>query len=105
MGILAAAALAVRSTYHHTKEKIPGQLVFGRDMILPINQIADWRYICQRKQTQINKYTACENTTRIDHDYRVGNKVTTNKSEYKYKTLFKGPYEIVQTWTNGTVNL
>ena len=24
---------------------------------------------------------------------------------YKYKTPFQGPYEIVQTWTNGTVTI
>ena len=45
VGILAAADFAVRSTYHTTKGKSPGQLVFVRDMILPINQVADWRYI------------------------------------------------------------
>ena len=50
MGILAAAAFAVCSTYHQTKEKSPGQLVFGRDMILPTNHIAYWGYIRQRKK-------------------------------------------------------
>ena len=47
-------------------------------MILPINHVADWRYINQRKQTKIDKDVASENTTIIDHDYRVGDKVTTN---------------------------
>ena len=85
------------------QKKIPGQLVFGRDIIPPINQVAYCRYIHQRKQTQINKYLACENTTIIDHDYRVGDKVTKNiRSGYKYKTPFRGPYEVVQTWTNRT---
>ena len=45
MGILATVAFAVSSTYHMTNRKIPGQLVFGRDMILPINHVVDWRYI------------------------------------------------------------
>ena len=75
IGILAAADFAVRSTYHRWKGKIPGQLVFGMYIILPINHVADWRYIRQRKQTQINKYLDRENTTRIDYDYRVGDKV------------------------------
>ena len=43
MGILPAATFAVRSTYYLTKDKSPGQIVFGRDMILPINHIADWK--------------------------------------------------------------
>ena len=71
MGILAAAAFALRSTYHRTRQKIPGQLVFVRDMILPINHVVDWGYICQRKQTQINKYIARENNNIIDHNYRL----------------------------------
>ena len=68
MGILATAAFAVRSTNHRTKDKSPGQLVFGRDIILPINHVADWRYIYQCKQTQINKYINRGKTTRINHD-------------------------------------
>ena len=33
-GILAATDFAVRSTYHITLQFTPGQIVFGRDMIL-----------------------------------------------------------------------
>ena len=88
-----AAAFAVRSTYHRTKVKISDQLVFGQYMILPINHVADCRYIRQRKQAQIDKDVIHENTTRICHNYRVGDKVMTlPKSENKYKTLFRGPY-------------
>ena len=75
-------------------------------MILLINHIVYWRYIRQRKQEQINKDLNHENNTRIDHDYIVGDKVITkNRSAYKYETPFRGPYEILQTWTKGTVNL
>ena len=52
MGVLAAADFEVQSRYHRTKGEISGQLVFGRDMILPINHVADWRYIRQRKETK-----------------------------------------------------
>ena len=98
MGILAAAAFAVLSTYHMNKCKSRGQLVLGWDMILPINHVEDWRYISQRKQTQIYNDVIRKKTTRIDHDYRVGDKVMTlTKSEYKYETPYRGPYEIVQT--------
>ena len=50
MGILAAAAFAVRSTYHRTKCQILGILILGQDMILPINHIENWRLIRQLKQ-------------------------------------------------------
>ena len=55
MGILAEDAFVIRSTYHRTKGKIPGQIVFDQDMILPINHILDWKYIRQSKQEQIEK--------------------------------------------------
>jgi hypothetical protein len=38
-GILSATAFAVQSTYHTTLRAMPGQLVFGRDMILNIQHI------------------------------------------------------------------
>ena len=27
------------------------------------------------------------------------------KNDFKYETSFKGPYEIVQTWTHGTATI
>ena len=41
MEILAADSFVVRSTYHRTKIKSLVQLVFGRYMTTPINNIAD----------------------------------------------------------------
>ena len=57
---------------HRNKGNSPGQLVFGRDTILLTNHVVDWRYICQRKQAQIEKYVIHENSTIIENDYRVG---------------------------------
>jgi hypothetical protein len=39
---LSSAAYAIRSTLHTTLKATPGQLVFGRDMALPIKFMADW---------------------------------------------------------------
>ena len=42
-GILAAsAAFTIGSTKHCLNDSIPVQLVFGRDMILPIEHNVDW---------------------------------------------------------------
>ena len=60
-GILSATAFAVRSTYHTTLQKSPGQLVFGRDMILNIQHKANWELIRERKQQLINKNNKKEN--------------------------------------------
>jgi hypothetical protein len=40
--LLANAAFAIRSTYHTTLGASPGQLVFCRDMLLPIKFKANW---------------------------------------------------------------
>ena len=69
-GILSATAFAVRSTYHTTLQATPGQLVFGRDMILNIQHTANWKAIKDRKQQIIKKNNLRENRTRIPHTYR-----------------------------------
>ena len=53
-------------------KKIPDQLVFGRDMIQPINHLVNWRLIRQRKQAQIDKDVIHENSTRVNHNYIIG---------------------------------
>ena len=104
MGIPATAAFAVQSMYHCNLRTIPGQLFFGRQMTLPINHLANCRFILQRKQGKIEKDILCKNSTRIDHNYRVGNHTMVRKqNDLKYETPFKGLYDIVQTWTNRNV--
>jgi hypothetical protein len=53
--ILSSIAFAIRATYHTTLQATPAQLVFGRDMILPIAIEADWQLIKQKKQDEINR--------------------------------------------------
>ena len=60
-GVLAAAAFAVRSTYHTTLKKMPGQLVFGRDIIFNIQHVANWEFIKKNKQQHIDKNNIAEN--------------------------------------------
>jgi hypothetical protein len=47
---LSSAAYAIRSTFHTILKATPGQLVFGRDMVLPIKFMADWGAIEQQRQ-------------------------------------------------------
>ena len=74
-GILSAVMFAIRSTYHTTLEATPMQLVFGRDAILPIFHIADWKYIQDKKQRLINYNNKRENSKRIPHIYKVNDQV------------------------------
>ena len=76
-GILSATAFAVRSTYHTTIKKTPGQLVFGRDMIFNIQHVANWEYIRQNKQKRIEKNNKAVNAKRVAHLYKEGDPILT----------------------------
>ena len=105
--LLASVAWAIRSTHHTTLQATPGQLVFGRDMLLNVKFIADWEAIRLRKQRDIDRNNVQENSLRINHDYKIGDKVliTNNDIHRKLNCPTKGPYPIVQTYTNGTVRV
>ena len=105
-GILSATAFAVRSTYHTTLQSTPGQLVFGRDMILNIKHEANWEFIRARKQKIIHKNNEAENAKRTPHVYSVGDKVLLKRgTENKYESPYEGPYTILKVNNNGTVRM
>ena len=62
-GILAAIAfgLGICSTIHTNTRTTPMQLVFGRDAILNVNHLADWRYIksCKQWRWRMTKQNVC----------------------------------------------
>ena len=51
-GIVSAADFSIRSTTNRQKVYIPGQLIFGREMILPIKHKVDCELICHRNQSK-----------------------------------------------------
>ena len=105
-GIFSATAFAVRSTYHTTLKKTPGQLVFGREMIFNIEHQANWEFIRQKKQALIAKNNKAENAKRIPHTYVQGDKVMLRTgTENKYEQPYSGPHKIEKVNTNGTVIL
>jgi hypothetical protein len=98
---------ATQATYHTTTQATPSQLVFGRDAILNVKFDANWKYIQERKQRLIDENNRRENSTRIPHHYRVGDKVlyrVETKSKYS-ENPWDGPYIIKKVNTNGTVRL
>jgi hypothetical protein len=106
-GFLSSAAWAIRSTYHTVLDATPGQLVFGRDMVLPVAFKTEWAEIVQRKQEQIIRDNARENSRRIVHEYKVGDQVLINKPGIlrKMSTPREGPYTVIRVHTNGTVRV
>jgi hypothetical protein len=57
---LASAAYAILSTFHTTLKATPGQLVFGRDMVMPIKWMEDWGAIEQQPQKEMGRYNRRE---------------------------------------------
>ena len=54
----------------------------------------------------MNEDNIRENNKRVDHKYKVGDKVMlTNNYAFKYKTPYKGPFVINQCWANVAVTL
>jgi hypothetical protein len=104
---LTAVAYAIRSTYHTTLQATPAQLVFGRDMILPLKFKADWARIRQQRQEAIIKNNIRENKSRIYHEYKPGDKVLLTKPGIirKLSAPRTGPHEIIGVYPNGTVLL
>jgi hypothetical protein len=60
---LSAAAFAIRSTHHTTLGASPAQLVFQRDMFLPVTYVADGAKIRLNRQRKINKSNSQENSS------------------------------------------
>ena len=104
---ISAASLAIRSTYHTTLQATPGQLVFGKDMLLSIPFRADWAQIKIRKQGLINKGVLRENASRIQHKYNVGDKVLLNKPGILRKSTQPrtGPHTVTRIYQNSTVQI
>jgi hypothetical protein len=102
---LAAAAFAIRSTFHTVLRASPAQLVFGRNMLLPIQFKADWALIHENKQRQMMTDNNCKNANCIKHKYRTSDKVllTIPRKQRKHRRPRDGPYMIKQVNANGTV--
>jgi hypothetical protein len=76
---LSSAAYAIRITFHTTLKATPGQLVFGRDMVLSIKFMSDWGEIEQQPQKEMGRNNRRENASRIIHEYKVGDKMLLKK--------------------------
>ena len=105
--ILNSVAYAIRSTYSRTRGATPAQLIYGRDMIFPIQHIADWEYIRQRRTKAIQKANTAENSKRKSYDYSVGNQVLILNTDIQRKlnSPTQGPFRILRVFANGTVSI
>ena len=103
---LTKASYAIRSAFHATHGYSPAQLVFGRDMFMPVEANVDWDSIKQRKQRAIHKSNVRENSSRINHTYNAGDWILIKKPGIirKLSIPYFGPYKVVRhNKENGTI--
>ena len=102
------ATWAVHSTYHTVLKASPGAAIFGRDILFDIPFIADWNKIGEYRQRQTDRNTKRENKTRVDWDYKVGDKVLLQNEGIlrKAQSRYDGkPWTIMSVHTNGTIRV
>ena len=102
---LAAAAYAIRCGFHASHGHSPGELIFGRDMFMPVNKSIDWDAIRERKQKAIQKSNERENSKRINHTYKEGDWILIKKPGIIRKLAVPrlGPYKVLKHHNNGTI--
>ena len=105
--VLQAVAWGIRSTFHTALQATPGQLAFGRDMIVNATYMANWHAIKERKQQNTLYNNARENKSRQTHDYQPGQFVYIKNKDIKRKLNpdKAGPFEIISVHTNGTITI
>ncbi len=99
---------AIRSTYHTVLKASPGAAIFGRDMLFDIPFIADWQNIGEYRQQLTDLGNARENESRIDYDYKVGQKVLLRKEgilRNAESRWHKKPWLITTVHMNGTITV
>ena len=98
----------VRSTYCTVLKASTCTAIFGWDMLFDMPFIADWNKIGRHRQHQTNHNTTCENNTRVEWDYKIGNKVLVKKDGIlcKSESLYDSdPWTITTVHMNGTIRL
>ena len=106
---LAAASFSIQCSYHQTHGHSPGQMVFGRDMFMPVDIEINLEQIQQQKQLKqlkIQQSNICENSKRILHQYKKGDLITLRKPGAILCTLAlqrRGPYKVVKHNENKSI--
>ena len=72
---------AICSTYHTVLKASPGAATFEQDMLFNIPFIADWKQIGEYKLHQTGCSNKFENSSRVNYDYKVGDKILIRKDD------------------------
>ena len=100
---LPSAAYAARSSFHAAHGHSPGELVLGRNMLLPASTPAGWEEIKKRKQKAIAKSSQRENAKRVGYQRSKGGWATAKRPGATRKLCApkEGPFQVVKHRSNG----
>ena len=108
----ANCAYALRSTVPTKFSYSPAQLALGADMLFRQRAIIDWEKVKEIHPKNSKQNNKRENSKRIAHEYKVGDKVLLLTPKYEHKYLAKisdkrnkGPYKITKIYANGNLRL
>ena len=105
--LFARSDWALRSTVRQATRHSPGQLAFGRDMIMQLHLNIAWNDILHRKYQAMLKANANENKGRVPHRCKVGDKVfalhdkTSHMRPRKLSDPREGPYRTIKVFKHG----
>jgi hypothetical protein len=100
--------MGIHSTYHTVLKASPGVAMFSCNMLFNISLIADWNKIGDYRQCQTNLNTAHKNSTRVEYDNKVGDKVLMRQDGNLCKaesSFSQKPWSITTVYTNGTIRI
>ena len=106
---LQVVAWSIRFIINSTTIHTPGQLAYGRDIIMQAKVLVDWEKVTRNKKVVANRGLVSENKKRINHDYRVGDyvmiKLDRTEQKRKLNAPYTGPYRLLKKYNNGTVKI
>ena len=104
---LQTAAYSARTAMHGSLKHSPGSLAHHHDMLFDIPLIADMETVRQHRQQIVDAHAQLGNSTRVSHDYRVGERVLIHATDYGKLDLRTNanPLRITRVHVNGTVTV
>ena len=87
-----AISWAIRSTINFTTKCAPGQLTFGRDIVVQAKVLIDWKKIMKNKDAVTTKGLTRENNKIIDHIYHDRDHVMITLDRMEQNQKINAPY-------------
>ncbi|GMF47594.1 unnamed protein product [Phytophthora fragariaefolia] len=101
---LSAVMFATRAKHHTAIGLSPGQAAVGRDILFDYRTTVNWEQQQKRKEEQIQKNHARENSKRSEHEYRPDDQVMVARNNLrapKLQQAYDGPFRVISIRSDG----